>query len=75
MVEVEFSIEGKGCPYALLYVQKKLNTLNSGDVLKVRCDHCPAAMENIPYAMEKEGHKFERVLLDSGLWLLTITKK
>ncbi len=75
MTQAELDITGKVCPYCLLFVQKKLKSLNSGDVLKVKLDHPPAANDNIPYAMQKAGHKLEKELLEPGLWELTITKK
>ena len=75
MTEYTLDITGKVCPYCLLSVQKKLETLKSGDVLKVKCDHPPAANDNIPYAMKKAGHKLERNQLEPGLWELVITKK
>jgi len=75
MAKYELDIKGKTCPFALLFVKKKLQSLQSGDVLEVLCDHPPAALENIPREMEKEGNKFERETIEPGLWKLTITKK
>ncbi|MBD3350130.1 MAG: sulfurtransferase TusA family protein [Candidatus Lokiarchaeota archaeon] len=73
--EYKLDITGKGCPFCLLIVQKKLKNMKSGDVVHVLCDHPPAAMENIPIAMERAGHSFKRELEEPGLWKLTIKKK
>lgn len=75
MTEHTLDITGKGCPYALLFVRKKLKTLNTDDVLIVKCDHPPAALNNIPTAMEKDGNEFSREQIEPGLWKLKITKK
>lgn len=71
----ELDITGKVCPYCLLFVQKKIKNLRSGDVLTVTCDHPPAANENIPYAMKKAGHAISVEKLEPGLWKLVVTKK
>lgn len=75
MAKYELDITGKVCPYCVLFVNKKMDSLKSGDILEVKCDHPPAAMENIPNAMKKAGNKIERETISSGLWNLTITKK
>lgn len=75
MAKYDLDITGKGCPYALLFVRKKLKKLESNDILVVVCDHPPAALNNIPTAMEKDGHDLSREQIEPGLWKLTITKK
>ena len=75
MKEYKLDITGKVCPYALLMVRKKVNQVDSGDVVIVTTDHPPAATDTIPYNMKKEGHAFESEKLEPGLWKLKITKK
>jgi len=74
-MEKELDITGKVCPYCLLFVKKEMAKLNSGDILKVLCDHPPAANETIPFAMKQEGNTITSEKLEPGLWRLTITKK
>jgi TusA-related sulfurtransferase len=75
MATIELDITGQGCPYALLITKKQLTKLASGDVLVVKCDHPPAARENIPAAMRELGYPLESTILSPGLWELKITKK
>ena len=49
--------------------------MESGEVLKVEVDHPKAALENIPFGMEQDGHKMETKKMKPGCWELTITKK
>lgn len=75
MTEKEIDITGKVCPYCLMIVRKEVGKLSAGDVLKVKCDHPPAANDTIPYNMKKEGNDIKTTLLEPGLWELIITKK
>jgi TusA-related sulfurtransferase len=75
LTEHKLDITGKGCPHCLIFTRKKLNELESGDILKVEVDHPKAALENIPFGMEQDGHKMETKKLKPGYWELTITKK
>lgn len=75
MVTENLDITGKVCPICLLAVKKKLKSMNSGDMLIVKTDHPPAANENIPTAMRKDGNLCETKKLEPGLWELTIKKK
>ena len=78
MQEYSLDVQGKGCPYALLAVIAKIkqlkqkNAWNTGDRLIVLVDHPPAATENIPRKMKTEGYSYTPVLLEPGLWELTI---
>ena len=58
MNEYNLDITGKICPFCLLLVKKKLQTLSLGDILTVQCDHPPAATETIPRAMTRDGNPF-----------------
>ena len=75
MVEHTIDITGKICPFCLLFVKKKLPKIATGEVLVVICDHPPAAIDTIPYAMKKVGYPVETKKIKSGLWELKITKQ
>ncbi|MEX2684559.1 MAG: sulfurtransferase TusA family protein [Candidatus Sigynarchaeota archaeon] len=75
MTEKNLDITGEVCPYCVLFVRKELQKLQSGDKLIVKCDHPPAATENIPAFLKGEGHKYERELVEPGVWRFTIVKK
>ena len=76
MVDHTLDILGKTCPFCLLIVKKHLAKANmtSTDVLRVICDHPPAAIETIPYALKKMGYTIETKTLEPGVWELKITK-
>lgn len=74
MVHIKLDITNKVCPFCLLLVKKKMATMNKEDVLIVKCDHPPAAMDTIPYSMKKANYPCEIKELKLGLWELTITK-
>lgn len=68
-------IRGKVCPYTLILTKKALEETDSGDVLKVICDHAPAAEDTIPRYCEKQGYEFEVVKIeDKGVWEIYIRK-
>ncbi len=75
MAEHKLDVTGSGCPKCLIMTRKKLSTMESGDILKVECDHPKAALENIPFGMQQDGHKLEIKKISSGLWELIIIKK
>ena len=75
MTEHKLDVTGSGCPKCLIMTRKKLETLESGDILKVEVDHPKAALENIPFGMQQDGHILEIKKIKPGYWELTITKK
>lgn len=75
MTEHKLDVSGKGCPHCLIMTRRKLDTIESGDILKVEVDHPKAALENIPFGMMQDGHKLETKKVKPGRWELTITKK
>ncbi|NMC05107.1 MAG: sulfurtransferase TusA family protein [Candidatus Lokiarchaeota archaeon] len=75
MAEKNVDITGEVCPYCVLIVRKELQKLHSGDKLVVKCDHPPAANENIPTFLKSEGHTYDKVLLEPGVWQFSIVKK
>lgn len=74
MTEYKIDITGKICPFCLLLVKKKLAKIDRGDDLIVTCDHPPAAIDTIPYAMKKIEYPIESKKIESGVWELKITK-
>ena len=75
MSEQIIDITGKICPFCLLLVKKKLAKMDIGAILTVICDHPPAAIDTIPYAMKKVGYPIESKKTESGVWELKITKQ
>jgi len=72
--EHTIDIRGKMCPHTLVLTKKALEGLGSGMVLKVICDHQPAAEDTIPSYCKKRGFEFESVKVREGLWELYIKK-
>ena len=67
---------GRVCPYPLVLTKKKLEKMNSGDVLKILCDAPASAEDSIPRFCEKMGFDMEVVKLeDKGYWEIYIQKK
>lgn len=64
---------GEACPVPLLKTQKKLATLNIGDVLIVEIDHS-CAMKNVPEWARKEGHNVDIEETGDGEWEIYIEK-
>ncbi|NOX20485.1 MAG: sulfurtransferase TusA family protein [Nitrospirae bacterium] len=67
---------GRVCPYPLVLTKKKLEKMNSGDLLKILCDAPASAEDSIPRYCEKQGYPYEVVKLeDKGYWEIYIQKK
>jgi tRNA 2-thiouridine synthesizing protein A len=67
---------GRVCPYPLVLTKKKLEKLNSGEILKVITDAPASAEDSIPRFCEKQGYPIEVVKLeDKGYWEIYIQKK
>ncbi|RMG71499.1 MAG: sulfurtransferase TusA family protein [Nitrospirae bacterium] len=67
---------GRVCPYPLVLTKKKLEKMNSGDLLKILCDAPASAEDSIPRYCEKQGYPCEVVKLeDKGYWEIYIQKK
>ncbi|VAX23898.1 hypothetical protein MNBD_NITROSPINAE01-533 [hydrothermal vent metagenome] len=52
----EIDIRGDICPFTFVKSKLKLETMSSGEVLRVITDHEPATL-NVPRSMENEGHE------------------
>ena len=73
MAEAKLDCLGEVCPVPLIKTQKKIGTMNVGDVLIVEIDHS-CAMKNIPEWARKEGHNVEIEEVDDGEWEVYIEK-
>lgn len=75
MATKNLDITGKVCPFCVLEVKKTLDTLGSGDVLVVSCDHPPAATVTIPQFAADTGISCDQKKAGPGLWEIRLTKK
>ncbi len=73
MKEIELDCMGEACPIPLVKAQKKLETMDVGDILLVQIDHS-CAMKNLPEWARKAGHNVEIEELDDGEWEVVIEK-
>lgn len=75
MTTKTLDITGKVCPYTALAVQKAVKDLLIGDELVITCDHPPAATISIPQFASENRMAFASQKIESGLWVITLTKK
>lgn len=73
MAELRLDCMGEACPVPLLKTQKKLVSMNIGDVLVVEIDHS-CAMKNVPEWARKEGHNVDIEETGDGEWQIYIEK-
>ena len=73
MAEYELDCLGEACPVPLMKAEKKINTLNKGDVLVVHIDHS-CAMKNVPEWARSQGFNVEVEEVDDGEWDVIIEK-
>ncbi len=73
MAEYELDCLGEACPVPLMKTEKKMNTLNKGDVLVVHIDHS-CAMKNVPEWARTQGYNVEVEEVDDGEWDVIIEK-
>lgn len=64
---------GEACPVPLMKVEKKMNTMEVGDVLIVQIDHS-CAMKNVPEWARTQGHNVEIDEVGDGEWEVVIEK-
>lgn len=65
---------GTVCPFCVLGVKKETDTMKTGDVLTVLCDHPPAATESIPQFARDRGFSCNVEKTGSGIWEITLVK-
>lgn len=73
MNEVVLDCFGEACPLPLVKAEKKLDTLNVGDILIVQIDHS-CAMKNLPEWCRERGYNVEVEEVDDGEWEVIIEK-
>ncbi len=74
MKEVMLDCLGEACPIPLMKAEKKLNTMDIGDILIVQIDHS-CAMKNVPEWARNQGHNVEIEEVGDGEWEVVIEKK
>ena len=74
MKELTLDCLGEACPVPLMKTEKKLNTMDIGDILIVQIDHS-CAMKNVPEWARKQGHNVEIEEVGDGEWEVVIEKK
>lgn len=73
MKELTLDCLGEACPVPLRRTKRKLEELDSGDVLIVQIDHS-CALENVPEWAIGAGHSVKTEEVDDGEWEIMITK-
>ena len=74
MKELTLDCLGEACPVPLMKTEKKLNTMDIGDILIVQIDHS-CAMKNVPEWARTHGHNVEIEEVGDGEWEIVIEKK
>jgi len=72
--EETIDICGRVCPYTLVLTKKALEGVERGKILKVICDHQPAAEDTIPTYCRRQGYEFETLRIKDSLWEIYIRK-
>ncbi|HZK61928.1 MAG: sulfurtransferase TusA family protein [Peptostreptococcaceae bacterium] len=72
----EFTLDclGEACPVPLMKAEKKLKTMDIGDILIMQIDHS-CAMKNVPEWARNQGHNVEIEEVGDGEWEIVIEKK
>lgn len=73
MKEYTLDCLGEACPVPLMKTEKKINSMDLGDVLIVQIDHS-CAMKNVPEWARNQGYNVEIDEVDDGEWEVVIEK-
>lgn len=73
MKEYQLDCLGEACPVPLIKAQKKIESIEIGDVLVVNTDHS-CAIKNIPEWANQAGYSCEVEEIDDGEWNIIIEK-
>ena len=73
MKEYQLDCLGEACPVPLIKTQKKIESMEIGDVLVVNTDHS-CAIKNIPEWANQAGYSCEVEEIDDGEWNIIIEK-
>lgn len=73
MKEYRLDCLGEACPIPLMKTEKKMTTMEIGDVVIVMIDHS-CAMKNVPEWARKQGHNVEIEEVGDGEWEVIVEK-
>lgn len=73
MKEYTLDCLGEACPVPLMKTEKKINSIEVGDVLVVQIDHS-CAMKNVPEWARNQGYNVEIDEVADGEWEVVIEK-
>lgn len=73
MKEYQLDCLGEACPVPLIKAQKKIESMEIGDVLVVNTDHS-CAIKNIPEWANQAGYSCEVEEIDDGEWNIIIER-
>ena len=74
-IDKELDIKGEVCPYTFVKTKLALETMRSGEILRILVDHLPAT-HNVPRSLRSEGHEVLEVnRLDGSEWEIVTRKK
>ncbi|MBN2654327.1 MAG: sulfurtransferase TusA family protein [Nitrospirae bacterium] len=66
---------GRVCPYPLVLAKKKLESMESGSLLKILCDSASSAEDSIPRFCERMGFQYDIAKIeDKGYWEVFVKK-
>lgn len=74
MKEVVLDCLYEACPIPLLKVVKEIDKINIGDIIIVEADHT-CALINIEEWAEQEGHGYDYVEIEHGIWEIYVEKR
>jgi len=74
-IDKELNIKGEVCPYTFVKTKLAMETLSSGQVLKIVLDHEPASV-NVPKSLRGEGHEvLDLSKNEEDDWVILVQKK
>jgi tRNA 2-thiouridine synthesizing protein A len=73
IADYELDVRGECCPYPLVRTKKQIDSLESGEILKVIADD-PVAPQNIDQWSKKSGNKLLAVEQKNGNYIVFVEK-
>jgi len=73
MKEYTLDCSGEACPIPVMKTEKKMSSIEVGDVLIVQIDHS-CAMKNVPEWARTQGYNVEIDEVGDGEWEVVIEK-
>lgn len=74
MKRANIDARGKTCPWPVILMKEKLQTLKSGDILDVTVDYCPSK-ENVERVAKSMGNKVLETKKEKTFFTISIEKK